>query len=1065
MASAFLVVGVGGCGRGVCTHIKHDIEQEFGSLEAAKIKILVIDGPDKDDVYALPGGFEIDTGKDSPEFYRTMITPAPVIKNIAGGRISSNEAYIAQWLSQKAAEKIPTDSIDPTTGFGGHRSPGHAYFYLDVGNIKTRLVREYDIARKLLGGSEKSSNQVIIVVVGSQSGGTGAGLLFDVMHLLRDIALQNHDMVMSFLPLANTYHNLPSSPGQMANHNAQNFAGLLNLMRFMTTTNNFPTIIKYSDMVEVHNARIADIPFVIDGNVPNAKFNDVPPRLGVVPVIADFLLTIIKDNIRTSVLQPRITDWAQKNIGAAEYPEKYAALGATSIRYSHKDILQTFSYRFTVALYDLILNPIGTEFDKGKIIANSILNQITFTQMVENPQSTSLEPPSPPKFSPEFRTLGSRIRTGNPGEQPFPYPAKPFTEQIDYGHSVTRLGGLREKVDVKNDAIKLKENLKLRLETWIMNQHEKIVTRVVKDIEDQMNDVFYVKQGEHLVPRTLQDSPSSIIIARDLLKYLLEKLENYQGHLSSEFNNLMYPNGPEKNSIIAEHLLKLNDAETKMIKRSSSETQKKYLEVMQKHFNLEVWDILVQGSQSITSDIIKRVNSLWNLIGEGADGWITILRKYRDLINGMYQGDLERRRGFDKMRLRRYVPNTGSEAEDRLFEEVAVPVLNSLKPKVYWTFAIDSQIPGKYEILINSPSVPNYDNKKSINDLRDVITGKKLEDVHYYNPFSHCQYAINEIGGPLDNKTVWDILEIECNECWCKDQRIPPDRRNSDAFALYLAEDFLKRSDVALDYRNADNLLKQDYTICYLPGDIGSVGGKFIKELENKDCQISSHQGLSKEVRRVNLHFRIPIKQWGYYGQAQTDYVKYIDSKVPKILIDIYPQEQNANRIRKYIESRIDYSFTQVIETSVSSLLYDYNIFQKAALCYVMGLIPTVAGAEAISPKRYSLSLNAGSMDLGEEWDIYTLMNNINRPEREMTDKHWQSNIDVHDEITSIWNIFLQGRVQNLSGLAVDLKAQVKNIQLPSPPTGQTDSIDPQGKQHLTLAIRAVVEEYAELLQ
>jgi hypothetical protein len=56
MASVFLIVGVGGGGRGVLNHVKYELEQEYGTTEKARVRLVCVDGPEQDH-YVLPDDF------------------------------------------------------------------------------------------------------------------------------------------------------------------------------------------------------------------------------------------------------------------------------------------------------------------------------------------------------------------------------------------------------------------------------------------------------------------------------------------------------------------------------------------------------------------------------------------------------------------------------------------------------------------------------------------------------------------------------------------------------------------------------------------------------------------------------------------------------------------------------------------------------------------------------------------------------------------------------------------------------------------------------------------------
>ena len=1068
MASAFLVIGIGGLGRGICNHLKYELEQEYGSTDNAKTKLLVIDGPEKDDVYLLPGDFQIDTGKGSREFYRTELSPADIIKSIANRKVGQiptdpTECYISQWLSPEAARDIPTSAMSPGDGFGGHRAPGHAFFYCDINNIQKKLQYSYNSAKTLLSGGAQLSGQLIIIVAGSLSGGTGAGLLFDFLHLLRSMADKDNDMLITFIPMPNTYHSLMKSAGQKKELNAQNFAGLINLMRFMGAKNDYPTIIPYSDSIIVKNSTLVNIPCLVDGDVNDARFNDVYPRFGVAPVTANFILTLIKDNLHTSAIQSSATNWSQKHIGVADDEEKYAAFGCSSVCYPYQEILKSFAYRFTVALYDEILNPQSTDLGKGESLAISILTSTTFTQMVADSSVIPHEPPIQPQYNPAFKSLGNKIKTGKLTDATFSYPSRDFINQIP--HSGRVFG--KEPIQVKKDTEKLTQRLRQEVEGWLSRQRNYIVNQYVTNVEGEIENIFYDKSQAQRPARTLQTLPCSLVIARDLIKCLNDKLTVFKDYSNTNYEKSLFTSGSKEINIISAHLTRLSEVEKKMGK--SRDSQEAYLLEAQRHMDLEIWSLLMQGVVDITSDMIDRTNKLWNLIGDSADGWVNLLNRYRNFMNDKYLKDLHRRKGFDEFRLRRYAPITGGLAEDQLFGEVAEPVLVMLKSQMSWSFAMDAQNQDKYSLILHTPSVSGYDETKALSDLRDVITGERLRGVSNYNPLRHYYYAFENLKGPLSAKTLWDILEMECKYDWINNLNITPDKRTEEEFFKDLTEEFVKQSEIALNYRIGENHYSEEFTFGSFPGDSKSFGGKILNLLRAKNLKIISNEAFSKELRRIQVALRVPIRQWATYSEAQADYIAYTDAAKQKILIDIYPHEQNAVILRKLIENKVDRSFAGTIDFAIVSALYNLDTFKYFAFAYLLDLIPKKEGNSKEDPKIFYLDFSNGVVELAEEWNINSLLHNINDPLKKIKDDEWRSNEDVQKRIEAIWKNYenSQKTSSEIKNLLTTMETKANNLNYPAPPanTAKKDALGETGRKHLKLAIQALVKNYIEAVE
>ncbi|MBC8232903.1 hypothetical protein H8E77_25455 [bacterium] len=687
MANAFLIVGVGGAGRGVCNHIKYELEQEFGSSPAAMTRVLVIDGPPSPSQYALPGDpwFEIDTNPHSPEFCQTRdaANPATVIRNIAGGTIGQNEKYVAQWLTSDEAQKIPTTTIQPEVGFGGHRTPGHVYFYLDTNYINTALQRAYNDTRNMLGDG---GGQAIVCLTGSQSGGTGSGMLLDVAHLLRRMIAPNNDVLLIFLPLANSYHTIYSTQADKDEVDAKNFAGLLNLIRFNNADMEFLSVIPYAPSFLIQNANIPDIPFVLDGDVTGSKINNVVPQLGVVPAIADFLLSCIKDDCSTGQMANVYTNWTNGVIGVAPKPEKYATFGTYSIRYPYKDVLKSFSYRFAYEIYNDILHPTGENFRKGQTEADRILTGTTFTQMLSDFEAVKLNPES------DWRAMRGQIRVGKTGDSPAP-PLSPLTEVIKYGRKFIFFG--TPDATVIQNTEQYSGNVKTQFDNWLKKQQPKINTAFMTDVEEELVAIFTKIEDGNRVPKTLQDDPSSIVVARDLLKHLKDKFIDFEKYLADKFNEYFYPEGQGRPDIIARQQTVVEEKRLIMEQDSGdvAENQEAYLREATKLLEYDVWEILFKGIQAITTELKEGVLRLWNLIGDDANGWGNRLTEFLERMDDEYDDDITRRNELAQFRLRDYLPTPNGKAEEALFDDIAEPQIQSLLAQMHWDFAINPEDP------------------------------------------------------------------------------------------------------------------------------------------------------------------------------------------------------------------------------------------------------------------------------------------------------------------------------------------------------------------------------------
>lgn len=1062
MASFFLIVGVGGGGRGILNHLKYDLEQEYGSAQAARTRLVCIDGPETDQ-YILPGEFQIDTHPGSPEFICTEVSPAPTLQRIAREEVGPPEKQITSWLSPAEAAKIPASALNPLTGLGGERVPGHILFYLQLDDLQQRLLQAYQQSRAALSG-DQASDRVVVILMGSLAGGTGAGLLWDIAHLLREPTAGNQDPLLCLLPLPNTYHPLLKSEGERVKHDAKNFAGIRELARFMTASHRLPTRMTFSDTIAIENGQLFDVPFLADGDRPDSKVNDVIPQWGIVPAMADFLLALIQDNLATHrPIYNALVNWGTAHIGGAPTPaERFGSFGVSSLRYPWKEVLGSFAYRFAYELYEAILEPIGEAVEAGRLRATRTLNDCPFTTMVENPATARMAPA-------DYRQLASRVSTGRTGSLPFPT-HDPLVEEIKHGgfwflkvpdeEVIRNAEELRDRylggeTDLSSSTVRGWMNLQSRKILELFFGTDRVEgERSLGLIEREVLRLFFHPEGEHLSPIPLSESPHSLVIARDYLQALWERLGHFADHWEAAYRGHLYPEGDGRPSLLALQIERVDRRREAMHRnpKDTREEQEVYLQEAQKLMELEIWAILVKGIGDLVRSLRERLDGLWALIGDDADGWVNILEGYKELMDRCYTRDITRRQGFTALKLRRYLPNPGGLAEDQLFEDVADPALNELLRQISWEFTVDPKDPARYRLLLCGPQVPGYQYQAHEGALLNAFTRERLGRVNRYNPYEHVQYALNVLQGPLSQKTLWDMLWYDYAYEWR--QQAENREKGPDDYVRERLDWLMERSEVLLNYTTSPTLHAESYlfgkflTASGTDNPAHDLAARFVTQLAQKGVQRTDDDLYAKELRRVNVELKIPLTSWSGYEGALEHYLEY--HQVPSnTLVHIYPNEQNAFRIEALIARKIDRSFAgKTLDPTVVALLDSPETFRTFALCLIDGQIPSRAEGLA-APRRHFLSLPNGEVDLGEIWDIDTLVSRV-----------WGDR-GVQEALASRWHQReAEAQRQNQTQeLLQELEGKLKGFAFPSAPTGTRVAID---LGHLLLAFRAVVGEYVE---
>ncbi|WP_069166472.1 tubulin-like doman-containing protein [Nocardia altamirensis] len=183
MYTAALVIGVGGTGRWVLTHLRSRLLADNGRLDGADpstlgaVKLLGFD-IDSQNVYEFAGHSLADS-----ELQYSTPELAEVVHNIRDERDNDPRARyqeIREWISQEDAQAYDLALLNDfmASGAGQMRQWGRLGVVLAQGL--------YERIRTIVGGLA-AGGQVNVFVTGSLCGGTGSATLFDVGAIVHDV--------------------------------------------------------------------------------------------------------------------------------------------------------------------------------------------------------------------------------------------------------------------------------------------------------------------------------------------------------------------------------------------------------------------------------------------------------------------------------------------------------------------------------------------------------------------------------------------------------------------------------------------------------------------------------------------------------------------------------------------------------------------------------------------------------------------------------------------------------------------------------------------------------------
>lgn len=392
MALNILTIGVGGFGRGVCNHLlaasrsmcrkdpdkdqpasgtdEHEVTREL--LRGLGIKVYVIDGPSSDARYAIPGwpnSIEIDTSAASPDFFHfdDKYSAVPLLDAIADGLFRPGayrvQRELEKFLDRDGAKSCPR--MAPSEGFGGCRPPGHAYAIQQEATLRQSVQTQIELAQAM------NPAPLLVAVVGSVSGGTGAGLLVDIMAMARDVISRTRDAGNVFLlGIVATPANYPSaddfrgfSPDNRRLQLAKGWASFRDLERLQGASPGAPGVLSLSPGAPLVVSKLCDLCLAVEEPTNRPGY---AVQATVVPAAADFLLTLAEtDNLpgAEAYFQPNLIDWQGQNAQAAGYHKHFGAIRCASVRFTPGECLDSIAPLVLARIVDRILDPAG--FPKG----------------------------------------------------------------------------------------------------------------------------------------------------------------------------------------------------------------------------------------------------------------------------------------------------------------------------------------------------------------------------------------------------------------------------------------------------------------------------------------------------------------------------------------------------------------------------------------------------------------------------------------------------------------------------------------------------------------------------
>jgi hypothetical protein len=354
MPKKSLVVGLGGTGDWVLAFLKSRLFSAYGEEATKKdVQFLLVDtihARTRESAFEGTGKITVGYADQHDEQVARLgqvrvenLEYLPLVGSIQGTadsiqRKEAHTRHLSWFPADFYLSNLPAAAMDITLGAGQWRQFGRMALVLGTerGDFTGKL-------RKLMNEANVDANDnLMIYVVCSLGGGTGAGMFLDAAAVIRNVASKISDLkvwIVGFLLLPGAFRYVWNELVQKTAI-PRSYAAFRELTRFQTVAGrNVPFPIRYSlnDSVKI-STKLYDTVFLLDAV---DELAEAPPWSGVSPCIADGLEVFI-DRTRGSQILENLVNASAKMAGQVQMnqtlPAQFHSMG------SHKIVLPARQY-------------------------------------------------------------------------------------------------------------------------------------------------------------------------------------------------------------------------------------------------------------------------------------------------------------------------------------------------------------------------------------------------------------------------------------------------------------------------------------------------------------------------------------------------------------------------------------------------------------------------------------------------------------------------------------------------------------------------------------------------
>ncbi|NLF74561.1 MAG: hypothetical protein GX573_02590 [Chloroflexi bacterium] len=356
-----LIIGLGGSGAWTLVHVKRQLMDMYNNQLPANVALAVFDTATDPIVGVGAEGMrrELGTGvgKVGLEPYEYVHVGGDAYEMVQRVARTDQYPFIESWLlADKYLKELPRALFQLEKGAGMFRQLGRLALFRSVAQPANSPVAAV-LDTKLTNLARQSGGSIVVMLVGSLAGGTGAGLFLDVPHIVRRVALANNIKVtlrgFFYLPQA-FQRDLDSQSVESAK--ARAFAAMRELKRFMLSED-----YKYGYPMYYHGAnsgvnkaiwraksqeKLYDFVYIVDGE-GEMRMNVRALKDGSASVVADAIVSFVDPSfgeVNEQVLA-NIPNRIADRQGRVGKQAMVSSLGAYSIILPVQQMIEAWSYR------------------------------------------------------------------------------------------------------------------------------------------------------------------------------------------------------------------------------------------------------------------------------------------------------------------------------------------------------------------------------------------------------------------------------------------------------------------------------------------------------------------------------------------------------------------------------------------------------------------------------------------------------------------------------------------------------------------------------------------------